>query len=573
MGGSRTGNEVIFANMRMAGGTTGRSAFLRQPSDCKSFTGAFAYEEDATAALLQKICRLRSPTGSGKTASVQAAAYERVHTGMNLQCAVVTPQKILVEGFRNIHIRRANGDICKDRMLTFGGMDDASLDSPVAGLTSWFVHEVPGMVATTTASFVQAWQGLTVKQRKQVAGHIWVAIDEAHHLANEDEFSTQLGTIAEELISLRAEFAAVSAFHARGDGASLFSPETEALLDEHTYERPFVEHWEASGFKSLDYRCIGYTSGNGLMKDLVASVLSDDARQIICVHADTRGVRSDPKWVDKLIRKLTLGGKTVLDLVTEANKDRNKRALLVDNDAYKSGKGTYDVIVSCNIMREGNDWVPAARVHDLAPSESTTRTVQTIGRMTRQFKGKAELIYNAYFFNLIKSDKTREQVSDLVNIALGGLLTAQDYFGRPKKLTKAQAAKRSTMENIRTALGNGAQADNALDRFVTILKLAEAEGKDVADKSVRAELIAESLGDSLTDDKKGALEMYYGRLPKASTTPTSFKGASADTALLNMVRASHDIVCPDLFGKDDTMGLKQYVEILRNITRLFAYVK
>ena len=82
-------------------------------------------------------------------------------------------------------------------------------------------------------------------------------------------------------------------------------------------------------------------------------------------------------------------------------------------------------------MREGTDWIPASRVHDLAPSASATRTVQTIGRTTRYDEKKSNIAYVAYFRNLeahADEDSVRDYAADRVNIALSGMLLAEDLF-------------------------------------------------------------------------------------------------------------------------------------------------
>lgn len=369
----------VFASSRVLEGKLANGKkFARKPTSNKStkvMTGDFAWQDDATKVLTKnRLTRLLCPTGSGKTTIGLAAAYARFQR--DERCLIVTPQTTILNGFLKINITRKNGEHYSKRAAAY-----VTGDLSVNDLALWLTEEYPDVAVTTGASFVAAWEKVPANKRKAAAKNLWVAFDEAHHLANDDEFNTQLGLIAEELVALGAGVCAISATHFRGDGADLFKEETDKLLV--TYERPFIKHWEFLGLGSLDYRCIGWDDDADLMDQLVESICSEpDEHHIVCLPADGRGVRAaDPMFPATLIKRLTKRGRKVLDLVHDGKKQDNKVHL--QNKAYDK----YDVLVSCNIMREGNDWEPASRVHDLAPSRSTTRTVQTIGRMTRAWGG------------------------------------------------------------------------------------------------------------------------------------------------------------------------------------------
>lgn len=562
-------NRIANARIIESKGLEGRKFKPLQPGEPKSLTGDYAWQDDAAIVLTNhNLSRLFAPTGSGKTTIIQAAAYARMKRGE--RCLIITPQQTILRGFRgaeddeyDINLVRKSGKVCTSHIQPFmsDGTAEASADSQssVARLKKWLL-KLHGIAITTTSSFVLAWEEMTEEEREIVMRGLWVAVDECHHMAVEEEagFYTRLGKIANELICKGVGFTAVSATHFRGDGASLFSPEVMAQFTEaNTYERSFIDHWNFLGLESFDYQCIGYDDDKSMATVLKEVCQELTEHHIICVPADNTGFRAvDPAWVSGLINKLERRGLRVLDLVHSDTKDANKKQI---NNGY------HNVIVSCNIMREGTDWVPASRVHDMAPSKSTQRTVQTIGRMMRRQEDKKNIIYNAYFSNLgagkdKDTDKEilRERVSDRVNIALSGILIAQDIFS-PVSIPcgKEGRSEACTLDKIREPFG--IDADTVLLVFADILAIAETKGEDPEDEQVREECKEQTLtatGFYGNEEAKNALENYYHRvLPilkkknerqkkESKRGQVSFNSPIADQGMLDELRSQFDRVKP-----------------------------
>jgi len=189
----------------------------------------------------------------------------------------------------------------------------------------------------------------------------------------------------------------------RGDCQEIF---TKELLDEFkVYQYSWLRHWRTLGIHSFS---MNYSE---FKKDPVQQILDAVAEEpqrypLVLVprrgEAWRKGVKGE-KLVRKLIRGLEkLKPRRVCDLVvrvgrSQAERDVNKQKLLEDNNRLQQGeKHLFDIVVACDVVREGTDWVICDRIHESAPKASITMNIQTMGRMFRKFHKKANVVYCAY---------------------------------------------------------------------------------------------------------------------------------------------------------------------------------
>lgn len=569
---------------------------ITPPNDCcDDMRGDYAWQDAAATTLSQhRVSRLVAPTGSGKTAIIQAAAWTLRQSGK--RTLIITPQQMLAKAYKKINIKRNNGDLYKGEInQVFDSDKDNYMEgsymegSSVRRMLMWLRQKNPSIACTTNSTFVLAWNKLTEDERLQAIRHgLWLFADECHHLAYHEEegentFVTQMGDIGAWIIKNGGAFSSISATPFRGDGAGIWSLETQKIFDEDkdiSYERSFIDHWKFLRLRGLNYLCVEYNKDP--ISDVCSNILREPReRHIICVRADGQGYRKDPQWLARLLNELRSKGLNVLDLVNMEPKTRknSKKQLRDDNDEYKkTGKSQYDVIVACNIMREGNDWVPASRVHDLAPSESALRTIQTIGRMTRRDRwgNKRDISYAAYFDQLsvdAEPETLRKLISDRINSGLLCLLSARDYFSpvRPicangqqhsvsEVLERAKSIfkdkKKAIMEqftvNVVEALRQsptGSLTD--LDRASCIAKtLSGWNGKD-HDKAFQClcdySRVIETLPGEKVDSASPAIaDEHQAEDTKLRTKPPLRKVAQ-NAEMLDLIRQKFDIVHPLAF--------------------------
>jgi superfamily II DNA or RNA helicase len=479
----------------------------------------FVWQDDATECLIEHLrCKLVSPTGSGKTEIIKAAAWHHAFAG-NRRCLIVVPQQHIADGFLKICIKRKDGTKIDHKIgeeLDFRGIDEGYHESVTDGLRDWLMgtDDKPSIAITTTAALTKVfYEKIPRDQWGKAFTRLWMAIDEAHHIsvvqAEDEEHSaqerdhynkigTRLGQICEALLNESdAGLAVISATHFRGDGLPMFLDEANKQFT-GCYTREFEDHWKWLGYDHFSYDCAGY---DGDPSDALLNNITSEKQQrhVVCVPADGLRFRKNTKWVADFILRLEAAGFKCLDLVSD-EKDANKQRLLADNKTYKeTGKTEFDVIIACNLMREGTDWIPASRVHDLAPSASANRTVQTIGRMTRKDINKSNLAYIAYFRNLeqhASEESVKKHAADRVNIALSGMLLAEDLFA-PVRLDLDDEGTRRTLGEWEVMVF-GKERDAIRQTFMAALDDVEHEPtpEDINDCAQKA--LSNWQGDTLT---------------------------------------------------------------------------
>lgn len=424
--------------------STQKRGFPAPPETVNTALGKSLYpwQEDAVSTIDGHLrTKFVSPTGSGKSAVISVAADLRRARGMN--CLIVVPQKHIAKSFEDFTFLRSSTGV-----LHTGKVDDPfKLMGDTADikktLAQWFKGK--GSIAVTTMqSLVNTYKYMQESDTldSEIFSNLFVVQDEAHHIAvaGSDEDSAlsvvdrnRLGEFYQYLLThTSAEMLIVSATHFRGDGLPLFMAEAAKKFDGE-YVREFVEHWKWLSLQHFNLDMIGYDSDP---RDTLLQVikLEPNQKHIICLPPTNHRIRREGQWVERLIQGIRDMGLRPLDLVDTEGREGRKDQLRADSDAFSGGAdSTIDVVVTVNLMREGTDWVPATRIHDLAPSRSSTRTVQTLGRLLRKdWKGrKQSLTYWMYFQNLqanADDENIREHAADRTNIALASLLILDQLF-------------------------------------------------------------------------------------------------------------------------------------------------
>lgn len=521
----------------------------------KAFIGDFEWQDDAAICLTSNnFTRLISPTGSGKTEIIKVSAFHYAQKGM--RSLIVVPQQHIGEGFKHANIERKDGSVCQFTIISefdFRGVSETPhANGTVNRLKRWLLQSITntlnGRIAVSTySSLVGAFRKMTEEEKQKALSNLWLAVDEAHHISavfgeDEDiddaerkileEEGTQLGNVCEYLMKIAGNgLAVISATHFRGDGLPIFLD--KAASEFATYERDFKDHWEWLGISEFCYDCTGYEKDPVDILMEYITTLEKNEHHIICVPARNKSFRKNREfWVDDLISSLKSYGFRCLDLVSEQTKKDNKDLLRCDKDKYETtGETDFDVIVACNLMREGTDWPPASRIHELAPSSSSTRTIQTIGRMLRRDSQKNDIAYNAYFQNLqhhTDNERTspnrtiREHISDRVNVALSGLLIAEDLF-KPIKCDFGTVKSKTLTEAEDEIFGKNKEAVKEI--FIAKLNSAMENGKvtkGVIDENALFDCINAALPSNLDikqiKNAKKWLEEFSKRVLKANET-------------------------------------------------------
>jgi hypothetical protein len=378
------------------------------------------------------------------------------------------------------------------------------------------VNDKPSIAITTTSALVKVFCELIPrKDWPKAFTRLWMAVDEAHHISavladdedctvqERDQYNKQgtwLGRICESLLNESdAGLVPVSATHFRGDGLPMFLEEANKFFT-GSYVREFEAHWQWLGYDHFSYDLVGYDDDpSDILFDNI--MFERNEHHIICVPADGLRFRKYNKnWILDFIKRLEAAGFSCLDLVSKNVKDDNKKKLLADNKSYKiTGETQFNVVIACNLMREGTDWIPASRIHDLAPSKSATRTVQTIGRMLRKDENKIDLAYIPYFLNLHKhadKEEIRRYVTGRVNVALSGMLLAENLFA-PVYLDTDDTGKRRTRGECEEDLF-GHERDFIRQNFLTALNDLDSEPTSADIDSCAEKALANYKGDFLS---------------------------------------------------------------------------
>lgn len=399
---------------------------------------AFSELNQSPYALIQAFC------GSGKTIlQVFLAVNDAIQTNYNQKQLIVVPQSHIANGFCG-----TNSIKCKfpnNKKYTWQiQQDNFTFKEPdtTKRLKNWLLkppHEVyrykdiyiNGAVCTYQA-LALAWKEIEKELGQngqlQAIQNLTLRIDEGHHINwlhcyNEvaekqlSQSSTIIGSIASFILNNKqslAKLCLTSATMFRGDKDSILLG--GARKEFTPYFLDFIKHYRTL---KLDGFQISFSEYNdNPIQDTIKRIKSEPNEKHFVV-IPSRGSRWRTIQGDeylKLVNELTNSGLRVLDWVYEEEQDANKK-LVFNEPNGDGGKSNIDVIVTCMLGREGTDWVPCSRIHNLATENSVTMALQIMGRAFRKFPGKKDV---KVYYNVRKFSKNnkRELFSDRINAML-----------------------------------------------------------------------------------------------------------------------------------------------------------
>jgi hypothetical protein len=425
----------------------------------------------------ERFCRLIAPCGSGKsTVQVALAIGDVVNSNLQRLQVFVVPQSHIAFGFfaRNGGVKRIqihgnvfevsvsdqpNHHFCDKSSVS--ELKDILVNRPKLSKLCKGNRLTGLFVTVTNAALVQAWEQMTPMERKKAIHNVHFRIDESHHVLTggisekaaavltpeqiEDaQTNNQLGTFCKYVLkssdkTARMTFSTATDF--RGDSHSPISSEFDNLFT--NYKLDWLEHWKTIGIKDL-YVLFNLFK-NDPIKTLVSHICKEKKEKHYVVippmNSGWRKGLSKDEAVTIIVKALKKkwANVRVLDLVTEATQDANKKLLLdepkdgVTGDSRKSSQ--YDVVLTCMLGREGTDWVPCSRLHVTYAEGSITLAVQTIGRLLRRYtsvEGKAKTLAIARYylpsFPKPKNGMSKDELLDTRKNVLFIMMQCEELF-------------------------------------------------------------------------------------------------------------------------------------------------
>ena len=301
----------------------------------------------------------------------------------------------------------------------------------LSGLTAVVSHQALGLV----------WKNLTNDEMKKARRKLSLRIDECHHVSGVFDENDQVLTdqekaiIKEERTNLgdicayfmnsddptsKIQFATATPY--RGDCKSII---TKSAQDKFSiYYLDWIKHFNTLGIEHFELQYEQYkTDPIGMVAENVKAELGEKHMIVIPPSGTKWRVHGKPelKELMKALRKIYPEDR-ILDLVTPSTQNKNKQ-LLIDEPKWFNllRPSKFDVVVTCMIGREGTDWCPCSRLHNLSCENSITLAVQTVGRPFRSYKGKTKIVIKHYipFFAEPKKGMSKfELLSDRTNALL-----------------------------------------------------------------------------------------------------------------------------------------------------------
>jgi superfamily II DNA or RNA helicase len=409
-----------------------------------AFSGNYQWQEDVIHMVVNNdVSLINSPTGSGKSNILMCSAA--VLSSVGFKTMIICPRQSIVHGFLSKNFMFEN----KEYIGNVSTVSSTNTYNSINNIKTWLLNnKTSNTMVTTIPSFLGAFNSFSDEEKnyfiENIAPKFWIGIDEFHHAGEEDtdDNTTELGKIVKELLTMKIRMVGCTATYFRNDDMPLFPGLHFALFDSVTkignqYVREFIDHFSTLNLDSFTLNIFG--SDLDPMDDLIANIQNEPNEvHLVCIPAllPTHAYCNE-SWKSKIRFSFKeLFGDTCIDLLGEDRHDNLKKLIKANCEYEKSNVFPYKVILSCDMVREGTDIIPASRLHDLAPSKSEVKKQQTIGRVLRRdpWGNKHDAQYNVYFanFNSFYSEEQQKQLaSDFIIVAMVGLLTSLDYFEPP----------------------------------------------------------------------------------------------------------------------------------------------
>lgn len=450
---------------------------------------AFKLVRDERFSVIQAFC------GSGKTVlQIALAIYDIITSGFTQKQLIAVPCNHIGNGFAKERIKI--GKRIFD-WLPSANFTEHSLAKTEA-LKRW-VLATPKQLKSRRKSFlinglgavcsqkalVLVWngrpgfRGLTKSEKRRAIRNLTLRVDEAHHIKQsgtdpaliENELTAEqlavakeeangLGKIIDYITSSEEETVKLcftTATFFRGDSCPIILEKARKQFA--FFHLDWLEHWLTLGISKLTFEYVEYD------KDpigLILEIIRKNPRRRFLVIVPPRGHKWRVKGrigearVRRLAQELKKLG-SVCDLVvrpglTWSQQKANKR-LLLEEPKDTSRKPKFDIVLSCNLVREGTDWVPCDFILNAAVESSPTVAVQTLGRPFRRYKVKKEVtictLVKKFVVPKDSSLRPREILSDRTNMLL--VLTMLHDMAYPTKLYLPTAKKKSGPSGPKTS--------------------------------------------------------------------------------------------------------------------------
>lgn len=411
-----------------------------------------------------------APTGSGKSLmQIFDAAREILQTNYERKQIFIVPQlnigygfaerkhpKILIEG--KVYKWEVTSNCCEDNERSVARVKDFLLKKPHPCKSHKEQNVLGGVTCVASyAAFLAAFQGMTPSEQKKSIINTSFRVDEIQHAAGvsieEDDVMNRLGSFCKFVLDHDGLLHLMTATFFRSNHQAIVHPDYLDSFD--VFRVPFLEHWKVLNLRELHQNYACYKSEKGLMTQVLKSINQEpNEPALIIVPADGTGIfkkTNKSEWTQKLVSKLEniYDDNDVLDLISSERQGQDKKRLMSENQNFK-------VVVTCMIGREGSDWPPCSRIHNLSFDRSTLPAIQKLGRALREHQDKQDVRMINYIEHFDDWDdypeKIRQKLSDRFNaVVVSSMLDDMFYPILMPTLPQSddhQPIRRITLEDL-----------------------------------------------------------------------------------------------------------------------------
>lgn len=467
-------------------------AWLKLISQNEEFKGlwdwqviAFDQVAGAQFSLVTAFC------GSGKSfLQVCLAIDEIIRSGYTQKQLIVVPQEHIHKGFtadknleyQSIKLReekyqwRVQDNFCNVSGSRVSRLIKWLLTPPAKLAKGYTGHLISGLNAVAThAALVAAWSRLTSSQKRTAIKHLSLRGDECHHVKNvllteEEDFdtlnrnSTGFGEICTFMINSREPTNHVhltTATFFRSDRSYVLSKEVRSKFVE--YHLPWEDHFETLGIEHFKLEWTEYPIDGSPIPQILGRIKAepDHMHTVTVPSTGLKWRKNGDEYLDLIEELEKLFPGKVLDLITQRVQSKNKQKLLQEPKKLdENHPSQFQVIVLCQLGREGTDWCPCDRLHNASGETALTLAIQTIGRPFRRYEGKTDIVAYNYVPRFISPKKgmtKRELISDRANALLVTMMTDElinAMICPPLKSEKSKSKPKSIGLSLRTILGS-----------------------------------------------------------------------------------------------------------------------
>lgn len=413
---------------------------------------------------MERFLSIQAFCGSGKSyLQVHLAVYDIVHSGFKQKQLFLVPQEHIHKGFigdgdlNHMHLLQDGVEydwiIPEDNNFCTGAdrieklkkwlltSSEEMTVGPIQndGTPNRSIGDIAAVSSHTAfcAAVIQIMKDPTIseEQKKQLFANTTLRLDEAHHIKGvyiEDELedaekmlvdktSSILGRICRNIINsddVTSKIHLTTATLFRGDHGTILFPKVRSKFVEYFLD--WIEHFSKIGIETFSFSYEEYVANP--IKQIVKNILNrPNGKHYVVLPSVGQKWRKEES-LQMLLNELykIYPSNRVLDLVTPETQKKNKKMLLSEpkiNDPNNPSK--FDVIVVCQLGREGTDWCCCSAIHNTSVENSVTLALQTLGRLFRLFDGKTvvEAIHYVRQFEL-NSNIKREIFTDRNNMIL-----------------------------------------------------------------------------------------------------------------------------------------------------------